>query len=251
MQTKTLELGSYAGLKKFAATNTIRTSEKMIPGSSRVDYSFAAGFLWYLVQGRCIVTRTTYQGQELALGNFRQPPELLVVSALLLAGLDSTNPQQAVGCNDSVQILTPTKECALLEGFYFADILAVLSQARFSPDLLSHFFLSLSNQINASLNLKSEQVVLHATKGLHHRIARVLLDLAADSHEIRISHYELAILLSTYREVTTELLTDLKVMGIVQTTRGRIIILDRERLQGVVDGSVAVLSRKKRLKANL
>jgi CRP/FNR family transcriptional regulator, cyclic AMP receptor protein len=72
-----------------------------------------------------------------------------------------------------------------------------------------------------------------AFKGIPARLASLLLRLAAerDSQEIiGLTHQDLAETIGTYRETATQVLNDMKVAGLIEIGRKRIMILDRARL---------------------
>jgi len=76
-----------------------------------------------------------------------------------------------------------------------------------------------------------EQLEALAFKSIAARLAALLLRLAKDSDEVvGLTHQDLAEMIGTYRETTTQTLNDMKAEGIVAIGRRRITILDREAL---------------------
>jgi CRP/FNR family cyclic AMP-dependent transcriptional regulator len=78
----------------------------------------------------------------------------------------------------------------------------------------------------------------HAFANVRQRIARHLLDLASDQQRpgllvAPISQQELADAVGTVREVVVRVLRELRGVGVVQTGRDGIVILDPERLAGI------------------
>lgn len=73
-----------------------------------------------------------------------------------------------------------------------------------------------------------------AFKGIPARLASLLLRLAAErksSDILGLTHQDLAETIGTYRETATQVLNDLKAVGLIEIGRKRITILDMERLR--------------------
>ncbi|MFB9324646.1 Crp/Fnr family transcriptional regulator [Paenibacillus aurantiacus] len=68
------------------------------------------------------------------------------------------------------------------------------------------------------------------------RLAELLLATTADRACVPVTHENLAIELGTAREVISRLLKDFASQGAVALGRGRITVLDRERLAAISDG---------------
>ncbi len=77
-----------------------------------------------------------------------------------------------------------------------------------------------------------------AFKGIPARLASLLLRLAADqaANEITgLTHQDLAETIGTYRETATQVLNDMKSVGLIEIGRKRILILDVEKLQALAE----------------
>lgn len=82
-----------------------------------------------------------------------------------------------------------------------------------------------------------EQLEALAFKSIAARLAALLLRLAKDSDEVvGLTHQDLAEMIGTYRETTTQTLNDMKAEGIVAIGRRRIDIRDREALIRIAEG---------------
>jgi CRP/FNR family transcriptional regulator, cyclic AMP receptor protein len=78
-----------------------------------------------------------------------------------------------------------------------------------------------------------------AFKGIPARLASLLLRLAAERDSTVITgltHQDLAETIGTYRETATQVLNDMKMAGLIEIGRKRIIILDRTRLLELARG---------------
>lgn len=78
-----------------------------------------------------------------------------------------------------------------------------------------------------------------AFKSLPARLASLLLRLAGETGGNEVAgytHQELAEILGTYRETITQILNDLRVEGLVQIERKKVIITDRAGLEDVAEG---------------
>jgi CRP-like cAMP-binding protein len=72
-----------------------------------------------------------------------------------------------------------------------------------------------------------------AFKGIPARLASLLLRLSAEPNSTEIvglTHQDLAETIGTYRETATQVLNDMKMAGLIEIGRKRIVILDQERL---------------------
>lgn len=72
-----------------------------------------------------------------------------------------------------------------------------------------------------------------AFKGIPARLASLLLRLSAERNSTEIvglTHQDLAETIGTYRETATQVLNDMKMAGLIEIGRKRIVILDQERL---------------------
>lgn len=83
-----------------------------------------------------------------------------------------------------------------------------------------------------------------AFKRIPERIAAQLLHLAQEQrnwfsrtgkYEVRLTHEELAEMTGTYRETVTKILNELQEQNLVQLHRGKIVLLDREGLQNMLE----------------
>ncbi len=76
-----------------------------------------------------------------------------------------------------------------------------------------------------------EQLEALAFKSIPSRLATLLLRLAREGNEITgLTHQDLAEMIGTYRETTTQTLNDMKAQGILEIGRRRIVILNKDKL---------------------
>ncbi len=76
-----------------------------------------------------------------------------------------------------------------------------------------------------------EQLEALAFKSIPSRLATLLLRLAREGNEIAgLTHQDLAEMIGTYRETTTQTLNDMKAQGILEIGRRRIVILNKDKL---------------------
>ncbi len=81
-----------------------------------------------------------------------------------------------------------------------------------------------------------EQLEALAFKSIPSRLAALLLRLARDGDEVvGLTHQDLAEMIGTYRETTTQTLNDMKAQGILEIGRRRITILDKEKLAEIAN----------------
>ncbi len=81
-----------------------------------------------------------------------------------------------------------------------------------------------------------EQLEALAFKSIPARLAALLLRLAGDGHEVvGLTHQDMAEMIGTYRETTTQTLNDMKADGIVAIGRRRISILDKDALRAIAE----------------
>ncbi len=81
-----------------------------------------------------------------------------------------------------------------------------------------------------------EQLEALVFKSIPSRLAALLLRLAGDGDEVAgMTHQDLAEMIGTYRETTTQTLNDMKAQGILEIGRRRITILDKEALREIAE----------------
>jgi CRP-like cAMP-binding protein len=81
-----------------------------------------------------------------------------------------------------------------------------------------------------------EQLEALAFKSIPSRLAALLLRLAGDGDEVAgLTHQDLAEMIGTYRETTTQTLNDMNARGIVEIGRRRITILDKDALRQIAE----------------
>jgi len=81
-----------------------------------------------------------------------------------------------------------------------------------------------------------EQLEALAFKSVPSRLAALLLRLTGDGGEVAgLTHQDLAEMIGTYRETTTQTLNDMKAQGILEIGRRRITILDKEALREIAE----------------
>jgi len=81
-----------------------------------------------------------------------------------------------------------------------------------------------------------EQLEALAFKSVSSRLAALLLRLTGDGGEVAgLTHQDLAEMIGTYRETTTQTLNDMKAQGILEIGRRRIIIRDKDALREIAE----------------
>ena len=95
-------------------------------------------------------------------------------------------------------------------------------------ELWRNFIINLLSQRLSSLMAVIDEV---AFQRMDTRIAALLLQRAASEHPIRITHQEIAAELGSSREVISRILEDFSRLGIIETSRGIIEIVDFVALQ--------------------
>ncbi len=81
-----------------------------------------------------------------------------------------------------------------------------------------------------------EQLESLAFKSIPSRLAALLLRLAGDGNEVAgLTHQDLAEMIGTYRETTTQTLNDMKAEGILEIGRRRLVILDKDALRQIAE----------------
>jgi CRP-like cAMP-binding protein len=81
-----------------------------------------------------------------------------------------------------------------------------------------------------------EQLESLAFKSIPSRLAALLLRLAGDGDEVvGLTHQDLAEMIGTYRETTTQTLNDMKAEGILEIGRRRLTILDKDALKQIAE----------------
>jgi CRP-like cAMP-binding protein len=79
-----------------------------------------------------------------------------------------------------------------------------------------------------------EQLEALAFKSISSRLAALLLRLAGDGNEVAgLTHQDMAEMIGTYRETTTQTLNDMKADGIVKIGRRRITIVNKDALREI------------------
>ena len=120
-------------------------------------------------------------------------------------------------------------------------LLCVMSRAdverlmREKPQVAFRFVEALGDRVT-SLESRLEEI---AFKSIPARLASLLLRLAdeqGDGSEVKgYTHQDLGEMLGTYRETITQTLNDFKAQGLVDISRKRVILLDRESLEYLVE----------------
>ena len=81
-----------------------------------------------------------------------------------------------------------------------------------------------------------EQLEALAFKSIPSRLAALLLRLAGNGDEVAgLTHQDLAEMIGTYRETTTQTLNDMKAQGILEIGRRRITIQNKEALREIAE----------------
>lgn len=119
-------------------------------------------------------------------------------------------------------------------------MLCVMSRAdvdrliREKPDVAFRFVQALGERVS-QLEARLEDI---AFKSIPSRLAGLLLRLAVENGGMLVrgyTHQDLAEMLGTYRETTTQTLNEFKTDGLIEIGRKRITILDRESLETIAN----------------
>jgi len=180
----------------------------------------AATTSFYIIaEGRVKVTRVTAQGDEIILC-VRGPGQFLCPVTTLDGGSQLGR----------AEALTDTSVLRAER-----DSLAALCQQH--PELLGIVVQSCLWEVRHLV----ERVELLASQGVQRRLARMLLIYigrqvqGSSVNEVPLTHQDLGALIGASRESVSRALAQLQREGSVSLTRGRVIILDRERLQSRAD----------------
>lgn len=125
----------------------------------------------------------------------------------------------------------------------FAEAITDCTICRMNREDMEHLLLSrpqialrLLEITGNRLRETEEQLEALAFKSIPSRLAALLLRLARDGHEVAgLTHQDLAEMIGTYRETTTQTLNDMKAQGIVAIGRRRITILDKAKLAEIAN----------------
>jgi len=173
------------------------------------------GFVLVL-SGEVRVTRVTAEGRELVLYRIGPGESCVLTTACLMAGEDHA--AEATAVRDVEALLLPT-----------ADFHRLMDRARPFRDFVFATF-------GARLVRLTDLLEGIAYGRLDVRLARLLLERAGQDAAIATTHQELANELGSAREVISRRLEALADGGLVALSRGRVEVLDRERLEKTARG---------------
>ena len=186
-----------------------------VPAGSVVYRSEDAPRFGLIVDGLVRVFLTSPEGRQLTV-RYARPGALLGAPTAIGGPVDV-----------SVQALTATALLVL-------DVGAVRSTARRDPDVAW----VLAEEVTRRLYEVLEAFGGNVFGSVRQRVARHLLDLAADRQEgslllAPVNQQAIADAAGTAREVVARTMTDLRRAGLVDTTRSGILLLDPDRLSQV------------------
>jgi CRP/FNR family cyclic AMP-dependent transcriptional regulator len=209
--------------KRLLATLPAETRERLVAGAILLD--LPAGAILYrdedapkiglVVGGLVRVFLTSREGRQVTV-RYARPGAILGAPTAIAGPVDV-----------SAQALTDT---ALL----MLNVDAVRSQARIDPELAWAFAEEVGRRLYEVLDAFAGNVF----GSVRQRVARHLLDLAASRNDgtllvAPVSQQSLADATGTAREVVARTLRDLRGPGLVESTKGGIVLLDPDRLEMV------------------
>lgn len=170
-----------------------------------------------VVSGTLLVQKTSADGHEIALFRVDGGHACALTNSCLLGGHDY--PAHGVAETDCEVLLLNT------EHFH---------QALTQFDTLRKFvFIDINEGVNNIVDLL-EAV---AFGPLDHRLAHLLLlRSGGGQHLIKATHHALAVDLGTAREVVSRLLKEFEHRGLVRLSRGKVHVLDAEKLRKIAQG---------------
>lgn len=206
------------GLESAERTRLVRRSAiKTFPARSTVFFrEDEADGVYGILSGSVVVTVDSPGGGDLIL-------QLLSEGQLFgeLAVVD--------GRGRTASVITRTP-CT----FLFIPRMVFLEVIAAHPDVAASVTLALSDYLRRNTRMVSEAAFLDVTQ----RLARLLVELGSGSRAtagggaaIQVSQYELAGMLGVSREIVNRHLTSLRRSGLVETSQGRIRLLDRRALE--------------------
>ena len=141
---------------------------------------------------------------------------------------------EAVGLGAMIGVRSIALQAVTVSEVFVLDV-RTIAQLRTSEAALS---LALASEAVRRLADTAREVALWSHGSTNQRLARQLLDLAAevgagDPPTIRVTHQEIADAIDVRRETVTRALGSLEVAGAVRLLRGTIIIDDPHRLRSV------------------
>ncbi len=117
------------------------------------------------------------------------------------------------------------------------SVLCVMNVADVRRILLAD--VRISNRILEMLGKRLLETQRHLAilthKHMPNRVAALLVQMGEESTEIRCTHEALASMVGANRETVTKILSELRNQQLIELKRGRIILLDRERLWKTVN----------------
>jgi CRP/FNR family transcriptional regulator len=190
------------------------------PKETRVFHEGDQGDACYIVRsGSCRVTREHPDGRALTLANLG-PGDLFGELAMLDGGERSA----------SVETLTDAELLALPAG----DVRSLL---RRHPEITVKLVVALTRRLRDT----NERVTRQSFQTVPSRVAGVLTQLIAEEHSrrddaitIRMRQADLAQLAGTSRESVSRFLAELERAGVVHCGRGRVTVLQAERLRNYI-----------------
>lgn len=169
-----------------------------------------------LLDGSVRVQLISAGGREVTLYRIGSGGSCILTTSCLLS--DENYPAEAVAESDIVALAIPQAS--------FQD---ALENSRVFRDFV---FTGFSSRLTSVIH-RIEQLALTSIDA---RLATALLDLEK-AGRTQVTHQELAVELGTAREVVSRHLKSMESGGVVRLGRGQIVVLDRERLQEIVDSA--------------
>ena len=195
---------------------------RRFPSETRVFHEGDAGDACYIVrEGACRVTREHRDGRAITLANLG-PGAIFGELAMFDGGVRSA----------SVEAVGDTELLALPAG----DIRALL---RDNPEMAEKFVVALAKRLRAA----NERISRQSFQTVPSRVAGVLRQLMSEDDvsaelggelTIRLRQSDLAQLAGTSRESVSRFLATLERAGVVKVGRGRVTVIEPERLNSYI-----------------
>ncbi|MDX8408308.1 MAG: Crp/Fnr family transcriptional regulator, partial [Mariprofundaceae bacterium] len=171
----------------------------------------------FVARGSVRVQKMDPDGHEIVLYRVEDGQTCMLTTSCLLG--DKAYPAEGIAEEDTMLALIPA-----------AGFDAMLANPPFR-----RFVLGMISDRIADLMRLIEDV---AFGRLDVRLARRLLELDSGSHELNLTHQQLATELGTAREVVSRILKDLERRGLVSLKRGKVLISKTAGLQGLATEQV-------------
>ncbi|MBI5837493.1 MAG: Crp/Fnr family transcriptional regulator [Candidatus Eisenbacteria bacterium] len=192
---------------------------RRVAGTVLFDEGSHCGGMLLLDRGLIRVSKAGPRGRELTL--YRVSPTQICVITLSCVLACSDYPARGVVERDIEGVLLPVPLFTSLTGEV--------------PEFRAYVFDAFSNRLAELIDLASAVTFEHLDK----RLAAALLRQceARTTRELMLTHQDLASELGTVRERVSRLLEDLEARGVLELARGRIHVLNCEKLREIVTES--------------